>query len=103
MANERDTTVRNDSVSPTRDAVASVSWGHHDIDSRAALGPVKARRFAPPALSAADGLDGALDAATDGLIRDGRQRWTNAALGKRRRTERRQRRATQIDYELEHD
>jgi hypothetical protein len=41
-----------------------VASGHHVVDAQAALGPVKARRSAPPAHSAADGLDGALDAAT---------------------------------------
>ena len=35
---------------------------HHVSDCPAALGSVKARRFAPPARCAADGLDGALDA-----------------------------------------
>jgi len=39
---------------------------HHASDCPAALGSVKARRFAPPALRAAGGLDGALDAARIG-------------------------------------
>ena len=37
--------------------------GHHASDCPAALGPVKARRSAPPARRAAGGLDGALGAA----------------------------------------
>jgi hypothetical protein len=48
----------------TRDA--SMTASHHASDCPAALGAVKARRFAPPALRAARGLDGALDVARIG-------------------------------------
>ena len=45
---------------------------HHDPDSRARLGPVKALRFASTPRRGAGGPDWALGRATDGLLRDGR-------------------------------
>ena len=45
---------------------------HHDTDSPARLGPVKALRFASTPRGGARGLDGALGRATDWLLRDGR-------------------------------
>ena len=44
---------------------------HHVAHSRALLGPVKALRSASTLLRRADGLDGNLDRARDGHIRDG--------------------------------
>ena len=50
--------------------------GHHDADSRARLGPVKALRSAPTPLRGADGLDRALGRARRRRLRDGRHRVT---------------------------
>jgi len=47
--------------------------GHHDADSRARLGRVKALRFAPTPTSGAHGLDTALGRATGQQLRDGRR------------------------------
>ena len=50
--------------------------GHHEVDSPAHLGPVKALRFAPTPTSGADGLDRALGRARGRHSRDGRHRLT---------------------------
>jgi hypothetical protein len=51
----------------------SHSTGHHDVDSPARLGRVKALRFAPTPTSGAHGLDTALGRATGLQLRDGRR------------------------------
>ena len=50
--------------------------GHHESDSPARLGPVKALRSAPTPTSGADGLDRALGRARGRHLRDGRHRLT---------------------------